>query len=308
MDARRGRFRKVVTNKGGLNGTTRYIWGGQPFGWQCLEELASDDDIVARYTYAPGYIDAVAVQERDLSSDNDFADDDEVVYYHSSTLFSVYALSDASESVIERYRYDAYGPCTVLDADGSVDGDGLSDVKNPYTFTARRLDAESGLMQYRFRDYNPALGRFVQRDAIEHHGSLNLYEYVLGGPTVGLDPRGLDVVFENEYGRFTVESCFALDGGISMGTTSYWLTSVLNLMLMLYAAMKSHRSQSTGRLSNEATSGGGLGGAGLGGKDTHARAGLCGISSVSLGIRGRGTGRSVFPECRPTREERPGST
>jgi len=30
--------------------------------WQCLEELDADDDIVARYTYAPGYIDAVAVQ------------------------------------------------------------------------------------------------------------------------------------------------------------------------------------------------------------------------------------------------------
>jgi len=31
--------------------------------WQCLEELDGDDEIVARYTYAPGYIDAVAVQE-----------------------------------------------------------------------------------------------------------------------------------------------------------------------------------------------------------------------------------------------------
>ena len=93
--------------------------------WQYLEELDGSDEIVARYTYAPGYIDAVAVQERDLNGYNDFWDADEVVYYHSSTLFSVYALSDASESVIERYRYDAYGACTVLDADGSVDGDGL---------------------------------------------------------------------------------------------------------------------------------------------------------------------------------------
>jgi len=40
-------------------------------------------------------------------------------------------------SVIERYRYDAYGEVTVLDADGSVDADGLSDVRKPYLFTAR---------------------------------------------------------------------------------------------------------------------------------------------------------------------------
>jgi len=133
----------------------------------------------------------VAVQERDLNADNDFADDDEVVYYHSSTLLSVYALSDASESVIERYRYDAYGACTVLDADGSVDGDGLSDVKNPYTFTARRLDAETGLMQYRFRDYSPALGRFLQRDPIGYWGGLSLYAYAWSCPAVAIDPWGL---------------------------------------------------------------------------------------------------------------------
>jgi len=109
----------------------------------------------ARFTYAPGYIDAVAVQERDLNSDSDFGDTNEVVYYQANTLFSAYALTDGNGSVVERYRYDAYGGCTVLDPDGSVDADGLSDVKNPYVFTGRRLDPESGLMQYRHRCYSP---------------------------------------------------------------------------------------------------------------------------------------------------------
>ncbi len=97
---------KVVTNKGALNGTARFLWGGNS-DWQCLEERDSGGDLVARYTYSPGYIDAVAVQERDLNSDDDFGDANEVVYYHSNTLFSVYALSDADENVVERYRYDA---------------------------------------------------------------------------------------------------------------------------------------------------------------------------------------------------------
>jgi hypothetical protein len=78
-----------VTNLGDLNGTTRFIWGGQT-DWQCLEERDGDDDLVARYTYAPGYIDDVAVQERDLNADDDFAADDEVVYYMSNTLHNVY--------------------------------------------------------------------------------------------------------------------------------------------------------------------------------------------------------------------------
>jgi YD repeat-containing protein len=62
-DASGRRIVKDVTNSGDLNGTTRYLWGGQS-DWQCLEELDGSDNIVARYTYAPGYIDAVAVQER----------------------------------------------------------------------------------------------------------------------------------------------------------------------------------------------------------------------------------------------------
>jgi len=83
-----------------------------------------------------GALYAVAVQERDpldsrragLNSDDDFGDANEVAYYHSNTLASVYALSDGNESVIERCCYDAAvcpersrrGACTVLGADGEV--------------------------------------------------------------------------------------------------------------------------------------------------------------------------------------------
>ncbi len=188
-DARNRRILKTVTNKGSLNGTTRFLWGGAG-DWQCLEERDSSGDVVARFTYAPGYIDAVAVQERDLNADDDFGDSNEVVYYHSNTLFTVYALSDANESVIERYRYDAYGACTVLDADGSADADGISDVLNPYTFTGRRVDLESGLMQYRNGYYHTGLGRFISRDPAGYADSHALYAYSICRPTAGVDPSG----------------------------------------------------------------------------------------------------------------------
>jgi len=165
--------------------------------WQCLEERDSSGDLVARYTYAPGYIDDVAVQERDLNDDQDFGDTNEVVYYHANTLFSVNALSDAAENVLERYRYDAYGGCTVLDADGSADSDGISDVGNAYAFTGRRLDLESDLMQYRHRYYAPTLGRFVSRDQAGYEASLSLYSCTVPGghpDPCGLAPAGNDCV------------------------------------------------------------------------------------------------------------------
>ena len=170
--------------------TTRFVWRGAS-DWQCLEELDGSDDLVARYTYAPGYIDSPAVQERDLNGDDDFGDSNEVVYYHSNTLHSIYALSNSSEAIVERYQYDAYGAATVLDADFSDDADNASDVENPYLFTARRLDSESALMQYRNRYYDGTLGRFISRDPI---GEAHIYCYCASKPTGLTDPAGLWVV------------------------------------------------------------------------------------------------------------------
>jgi RHS repeat-associated protein len=105
------------------------------------------------------------------------------------------ALTDANESVVERCRFDAYGACTVIDPDGSADSDGISDVGNAYTFTGRRLDDESALMQYRHRWYSPALGRFLSRDPLWDglrfpEPDANRYVYGDGNPAAFGDPLG----------------------------------------------------------------------------------------------------------------------
>jgi RHS repeat-associated protein len=70
---------------------------------------------------------------------------------------------------------------TVLEPDFSPDANNSSDVSNPYTYTGRRLDFESGLYYYRNRYYHAQMGRFVSRDPIGYAGgSWNLYEYVGG--------------------------------------------------------------------------------------------------------------------------------
>jgi len=92
--------------------------------------------------------------------------------------------------VVERYRYDAYGACTVLDADWSADADGLSDAGNLYRFTGRRLDVESGMMQYRRRSYSTSLGRFTSRDPGGFVDGFNVYSYCGAGPINHVDPNG----------------------------------------------------------------------------------------------------------------------
>jgi len=89
--------------------------------------------------------------------------------------------------VTERYFYDAYGHRYVIDAAGEVQygAEGLQ----PYGFTGRRLDGESGLWYFRARYFDDQLGRFISRDPLGYVDGMSLYGgYFVPG---GLDPSGL---------------------------------------------------------------------------------------------------------------------
>jgi len=118
-------------------------------------------------------------------------------YYHQNALGSVEALTDSTGTVVERYSYDAYGSVTVADGSGTPLppnswGTPHSAIGNPWMFTGRQLDEESGLYYYRARTYDPVKGRFLQRDPIEYLDSMNLYEYALDNPLRFVDPMGTE--------------------------------------------------------------------------------------------------------------------
>ena len=100
------------------------------------------------------------------------------------------AVSVATGSVAAEAEYDSFGTRRIVAG---------TEVDMPcYGYTGREHDPESGLIYYRARHYDPALGQFLQRDPIGFAaGYLNLYIYVWNDPYNWTDPSGLVSTTEN---------------------------------------------------------------------------------------------------------------
>ncbi len=97
-------------------------------------------------------------------------------------------------------------------------GDGLPE-ENPAAlgtfvynlrFPGQQFDAESNLNYNYFRDYEPAVGRFVESDPIGLSGGLNTYSYVDQGPLQKVDPFGLSPM--DEYYRCLLARVQGVEG------------------------------------------------------------------------------------------------
>jgi RHS repeat-associated protein len=81
-------------------------------------------------------------------------------------------------------RYD-YGPFGEL-----VRATGTMAEKNPFRFSTKYTDDESGFLYYGYRFYHPTTGRWLGRDPIGEIGGRNLYAFGHNNPIVGVDPLG----------------------------------------------------------------------------------------------------------------------
>ncbi len=62
---------------------------------------------------------------------------------------------------------------------------------NSFRFSTKYENPETGWLEYTFRDYIPALGRWASQDPIGEAGGINLYGFVSNDPINAVDPWGL---------------------------------------------------------------------------------------------------------------------
>jgi RHS repeat-associated protein len=152
--------------KSGPLGTTNYLYDGR----NILGELDVSGNVLARYTQSSGLDQPLAELRSGTTS-----------YYEQDGIGSVSALSNSSGALASTYIYDSFGNSTA--STGSL--------TNPYRYTGREFDPETGIYEYRHRYYDSSVGRFINEDPIGFGGGANFYRYVFNSPTNLVDPWGL---------------------------------------------------------------------------------------------------------------------
>ncbi len=89
----------------------------------------------------------------------------------------------------------------------------------PLGFAGGMYDAETGLVRFGARDYDPQIGRWVSKDPIRFSGGINLFTYADGDPVNWIDRTGRDPSFAAVAGTAAAGAGVAI---LAVGTAPAW--------------------------------------------------------------------------------------
>jgi RHS repeat-associated protein len=157
-------------------------------GRRCVEVIGSTvthlvwdgDDLLAEYV--DGQLARQYVHGAGSDSPLQIAADGGELWCHADLTGSVRLLTDAGGGVAAAYRYDPFGVPREVEEPGGT---------SPLRYGGHRLDASLESYDYRARQYDPRLGRFLQRDPAGMRDGTNPYTYAGNDPMRFGDPTGM---------------------------------------------------------------------------------------------------------------------
>ena len=105
-------------------------------------------------------------------------------FYEQDAIGSVTSLTNSPGALVQTYTYDSFGKLTNLSGN----------IANPFRFTGRDFDSETGLYYDRARQLDSNTGRFLSEDPVRYLGGINFYDYARNNPANLVDPFGLSPV------------------------------------------------------------------------------------------------------------------
>jgi RHS repeat-associated protein len=166
--------------KNSPSGTVNYLYDRA----SVIQEVDQSGNILARYGEGPWIDEALA----EIRAGNNS-------YYQQDGLGSVTSLSNQGGALANTYVYNSFGKLTAS----------TGTLVNPVQFTGREFDPETGLRYYRFRYFDPTIGRFISEDPLGFDGGTDFYGYVQNNPLLLIDPFGLSSMsFNRANGALTL--------------------------------------------------------------------------------------------------------
>ncbi|HHI80358.1 MAG TPA: RHS repeat-associated core domain-containing protein, partial [Planctomycetes bacterium] len=182
---------------------TRYLYAGSSMIAEYRKVGTGAEALDAIHFQGSGVDDMVMsrrVDRADLDADGSTTDWVDL-YFHQDRLGSTKALTLGSNgTVVESYDYDPFGKPKIFDKNGQQTTAPPSG--NPFLFTGREYDQETGFYDYRSRTYDPATGTFLQEDPLGMEDDLNPVVYALSNPVSFTDPMGTLSIREAVSGLF----------------------------------------------------------------------------------------------------------
>lgn len=180
--------RLVAINYTGTNNRTEFTYDGLSHCKKIVEKTGTTVNSAKQFVWVGNRI-ADERDDNNVVTRRYFANGEEriggigagVYYYAKDHLGSIRELTDGAGSLRAHYDYDPFGNTTKVSGDASLD----------FGYTGHYRHTVSNIYLAPFRAYDPAIGRWINRDPIGENGGLNLYGYLANQPISNTDSSGL---------------------------------------------------------------------------------------------------------------------